>query len=204
MTDFLDEGENTILINGCYFMLINKFDDKNNRNFINLKSKDSENVIRNLTFATSLSECGFWRICISNPRNKGADFFIEKGVNYTMSSFINLELQFFINSKIDSLPSINPDQTIDDTSLPPNWRLVTPKDGSTPYYYNNEKDYSQYEHPLKNMQINAEDGCSQNFVNLERTIGNRSRRYTAFSLSLLNEENYDYKSITKITEFEDV
>jgi hypothetical protein len=185
-------------------MLINKFNDGKNRNFINLKSKDSENVIRNLTFVTSLSECGFWRICISNPINKGLKFYIEKGVNYTMSSFVNLELQLFINSKIDSLPSINPDlATIDDASLtlPPNWTIVTPKDGTTPYYYNSEEDYSQYEHPLKNLQSNAEDGCSQNFVNLGRTIGNRSRRYAGIPLTLLNETNFDITSITEITKY---
>lgn len=68
-----------------------------------IKSTDPRDT-KELIFARSKSECGFWRLCISEPGNVGNKFYLEKGPQYTMSTFIIIELQLYLDSILDDLP----------------------------------------------------------------------------------------------------
>lgn len=68
-----------------------------------IKSTDPADI-KELIFARSKSECGFWRLCIAKPENINENFYLEKGPQYTMSSFIIIELQLYLNSILDDLP----------------------------------------------------------------------------------------------------
>jgi hypothetical protein len=68
-----------------------------------IKSTDPADI-KELIFARSKSECGFWRLCISEPGNVGNKFYLEKGPQYTMSTFIIIELQLYLDSILDDLP----------------------------------------------------------------------------------------------------
>lgn len=91
--------------NNFYFIFKNKF-QYIERLFVNVTSINKYNPeeIRNLTFYRSNSECGMWRLCVSSKES----FMLIKGKNYTMSSFIILELQFYLNSILDQLPEVEP------------------------------------------------------------------------------------------------
>jgi hypothetical protein len=68
-----------------------------------IKSTDPADI-KELIFARSKSECGFWRLCVSEPGNVGNNFYLEKGPQYTMSTFIIIELQLYLDSILDDLP----------------------------------------------------------------------------------------------------
>ena len=68
-----------------------------------IKSIDPTDI-KELIFARSKSECGFWRLCIAEPGNVGNNFYLEKGPQYTMSTFIIIELQLYLDSILDDLP----------------------------------------------------------------------------------------------------
>lgn len=68
-----------------------------------IKSTDPADI-KELIFARSKSECGFWRLCTASPENVGNNFYLEKGPQYTMSSFIIIELQLYLDSILDDLP----------------------------------------------------------------------------------------------------
>jgi hypothetical protein len=68
-----------------------------------IKSTDPADI-KELIFARSKSECGFWRLCVSEPGNIGNKFHLEKGPQYTMSTFIIIELQLYLDSILDDLP----------------------------------------------------------------------------------------------------
>jgi len=68
-----------------------------------IKSTDPEDI-KELIFARSKSECGFWRLCVSEPGNVDNNFYLEKGPQYTMSTFIIIELQLYLDSILDDLP----------------------------------------------------------------------------------------------------
>ena len=67
-----------------------------------IKSTDPTDI-KELIFARSKSECGFWRLCTALPENVGNNFYLEKGPQYTMSTFIIIELQLYLDSILDSL-----------------------------------------------------------------------------------------------------
>jgi hypothetical protein len=60
-------------------------------------------TVKKLVFARSQSECGMWRLCQTKPDDVGHNFYLQKGTNYTMSTFIVIELQMFLNSIWDKL-----------------------------------------------------------------------------------------------------
>ena len=64
---------------------------------------------KNIIFARSRSECGMWRLCVTKPDDIGDNFYLQKGGHYTMSAFIILEIQLFLNSIINSLPEVTED-----------------------------------------------------------------------------------------------
>jgi hypothetical protein len=68
-----------------------------------IKSTDPVDI-KELIFARSKSECGFWRLCIAKPESVGNNFYLEKGPQYTMSTFIIIELQLYLDSILDDLP----------------------------------------------------------------------------------------------------
>jgi hypothetical protein len=68
-----------------------------------IKSTDPADI-KELIFARSKSECGFWRLCTAKPENVGNNFYLEKGPQYTMSTFIIIELQLYLDSILDDLP----------------------------------------------------------------------------------------------------
>lgn len=68
-----------------------------------IKSTDPADI-KELIFARSKSECGFWRLCVSEPGNVGNKFYLEKGPQYTMSTFIIIELQLYLDSILHDLP----------------------------------------------------------------------------------------------------
>jgi hypothetical protein len=68
-----------------------------------IKSTDPADI-KELIFARSKSECGFWRLCIAESGNVGNKFYLEKGPQYTMSTFIIIELQLYLDSILDDLP----------------------------------------------------------------------------------------------------
>jgi hypothetical protein len=75
--------------------------------FLKMKSKkNTDNEEIHFIIVNSLSECGMWRLCAIEQkyRNNEDGFFFYKGANYTMSTFIILELQIFINTVIDDIP----------------------------------------------------------------------------------------------------
>jgi hypothetical protein len=127
-----NESTKTITINNKYsFRFINKFTTRGTL-YVNViktnvyrffkKGNDIE-----FTFARSKSECGFWRLCLSKTNMNDIGFYLEKGSNYTMSSFIILEIQFFINKIINNLPDI--------TETPNSYCMRSKKEGFE--YYNN-------------------------------------------------------------------
>ena len=68
-----------------------------------IKSTDPTDI-KELIFARSKSECGFWRLCTALPENVGNNFYLEKGPQYTMSTFIIIEVQLYLDSILDDLP----------------------------------------------------------------------------------------------------
>jgi len=106
-----NESTKTITINNKYsFRFINKFTTRGtlyvNVIITNIYRFFKKGISLEFTFARSKSECGFWRLCLSQTNMDNMDFRLEKGYNYTMSSFIILEIQFFINKIINKLPDI--------------------------------------------------------------------------------------------------
>jgi len=88
--------------NNITFTFLSRFEYKG-RKFVQVKTKtknENENENENeITFASSISEFGFWRICMMID-----DSVLQKGIIYTMSSFIVLEIQFFINENYIKIP----------------------------------------------------------------------------------------------------
>jgi hypothetical protein len=96
----------TKVINNCSFTFTSKFVIYDIL-FVNLTTSDKTP----LTFARSNSECGMWRLCVSKKEDTGTDkFYLQKGFHYTMSTFIILELQMFLNSILNKLPDIKPSE----------------------------------------------------------------------------------------------
>jgi len=88
------------------FTFINKFNTVQDIQLVFLISTNliDTTKIKELIFARSRSECGFWRLCIAKPGNINGNFYLEKGPHYTMSSFIIIELQLYLDSVLDDLP----------------------------------------------------------------------------------------------------
>jgi len=107
------EDKFTTTIKGCKFTFTSKFFVTSDMPIVLLRSIDAGNKEKNLVFQRSRSECGMWRLAIIKPTDKFPNIYFEKGLNYTMSGFINIELQFFINSILDDLPVIDtfPEET---------------------------------------------------------------------------------------------
>ena len=89
---------NSIIIKNCTFYILNKFVYNEDLYVTAISKEINSGVERKLIFAQSKSECGMWRLCISDPKHTDEDFYFQKGFNYTMSAFIILELQIFVNS----------------------------------------------------------------------------------------------------------
>jgi hypothetical protein len=184
----------TTVVNGCSYTLISKFKN-DDRNYINVTSTDSRGDTRELTFADSLSECGFWRICIMN----GVSPNMIKGFDYTMCSFIILELQFFINANIQDVEDITDYKNYNMEPLPLNWRKITPVDGSSPFYYNNDTKLSQYNHPSNTINIeNETTGCVKQYSTIDMTLNN-SNRQSIFNIDEIT--NYNHESIRPVNEY---
>jgi hypothetical protein len=96
----------TTTYDNCTFTFKKKYYfEKISRTLVTLTSrklKGDQFVERNLTFYRSNSECGMWRLCVVKP---GESAYFQKGLHYTASSFIILELQIFLNSILEDLPS---------------------------------------------------------------------------------------------------
>lgn len=94
------------------FAFINKFKTVQDVELVFLISTDTRDStkIKELMFARSRSECGFWRLCTAQPDRTGELFYMEKGTHYTMSSFIIIELQLFLNSILNDLPIDNTEE----------------------------------------------------------------------------------------------
>ena len=94
------------------FTFINKFKTVQDVELVFLISTDTRDStkIKELMFARSRSECGFWRLCTAKPDRTGDFFYMEKGANYTMSSFIIIELQLYLNSILNELPIDNTEE----------------------------------------------------------------------------------------------
>lgn len=92
-------------IDGIRFKLIEK-GKKGKYNVVKLISFDGSETTE-LVFYHSNSQGGFWRLCFSslmfNMLIKKYSNHYEKGENYTLSSFIDIRLQIFINNNIDTL-----------------------------------------------------------------------------------------------------
>lgn len=108
----------TFTLNHTSFIFENKF-FKDDIGFVNVNviSKQLKTIFqglkpvekkttKNIVFARSRSECGMWRLCVTKPGDVGKNFYLQKGVHYTMSAFIILEIQMFLNSIIDKLPEV--------------------------------------------------------------------------------------------------
>jgi len=93
---------NSIIIDDYKFTLLNKGMANNREHVllesINIKSNDKKSIF---AYYRSNSEGGYWRACVWGWY--GA---YDKGINYVTSSFINIELQNFINQQYNSLSNI--------------------------------------------------------------------------------------------------
>lgn len=109
----LSRKQRTFKINDVNFIFENKF-TYNHTALVNVsvfynrmeKILDKEvmkKTVKKLVFARSHSECGMWRLCQTKPDDVGKRFYLQKGTNYTMSTFIIIELQMFLNSILDKL-----------------------------------------------------------------------------------------------------
>lgn len=103
---------NSVIIKNHTFIFLNKF-VYNDKLYVTLISRENgSGDERKLIFTQSKSECGMWRLCISNPADTGLNFYLKKGQNYSMSTFIILELQIYLNSILDRLEDVtNANQT---------------------------------------------------------------------------------------------
>jgi hypothetical protein len=105
---------NSVIIKNCTFIFLKKFIhiDKLYVTLISRENGIPEGTERKLIFTQSKSECGMWRLCISKPEDTGLNFYLKKGQNYSMSTFIILELQIYLNSILDRLEDVtNANQT---------------------------------------------------------------------------------------------
>jgi len=71
--------------------------------FVEIESYENENPElepNKFTAYRSNSECGLFRLCLVNPREE----YLQKGTNFTLSTFLFIELQLFINQIFDTLP----------------------------------------------------------------------------------------------------
>jgi hypothetical protein len=186
----------SIDIRGCLYTLISKFNVKD-RNYINLTSRDSRGTDRELTFATSNSECGFWRLCITD----GVTSYMEKGRHYTMSGFIILELQFFIMDNIQQVTDITDNTDYNEAPLPEPWRKYLPPDGTVPFYYIRGINATQYNHPNDTINMtNLQTGCSRhNSRDVMNATLNNLRRDIIFNVNDIT--NYDHESIRPVYEY---
>jgi len=108
----LNKENRTFTLNNTSFIFENKFfiDDIKFVNVVVLEYNLYEDPItkeKNIIFSQSRSECGMWRLCVTKPENVGPLFRLQKGIHYTMSAFIILELQMFLSSIIDNLPEVS-------------------------------------------------------------------------------------------------
>jgi len=97
---------NSIVIKNYTFIFLNKFVYIDKLYVTLISRENGSGDERKLIFTRSKSECGMWRLCISNPADTGLGFYLQKGRNYSMSTFIILELQFFLNSILDRLEDV--------------------------------------------------------------------------------------------------
>jgi hypothetical protein len=113
----------SIMYNGCQFTFKSKFYEKGlSMHYVLLESLNMEydktginkiSAHRRLVFSRSRSECGMWRLTIVKPGDIGKNLYIQKGLHYTMSAFVVLELQIFLNSIFDNLPIGSFDEMMD-------------------------------------------------------------------------------------------
>lgn len=73
------------------------------------KPQIEKQTFKSIIFARSKSECGMWRLCVTKPGDVGNNFYLQKGIHYTMSAFIILEIQMFLNSILDYLDEVTED-----------------------------------------------------------------------------------------------
>lgn len=111
----LNKENRTFTLNNTSFIFENKFfiEDIKFVNVVVLEVleynlyEDPITKEKNIIFSQSRSECGMWRLCVTKPENVGSLFRLQKGIHYTMSAFIILELQMFLSSIIDNLPEVS-------------------------------------------------------------------------------------------------
>jgi len=113
MATFLDESSNhkssnfEITIDNYTYTIEYKFKFKNAPyTFLKMKSINNINKEKvHFVITRSFSECGMWRLCVIEDRYREDKngFRFYKGAHYTMSTFINLELQIYINENIDKI-----------------------------------------------------------------------------------------------------
>jgi len=85
--------------------------------FLKMKSKNNNNNKEvHFVITRSFSECGMWRLCVIEERFRKdkLGFRFYKGAHYTMSTFINLELQIYINENIDKIQKKEYDELDED------------------------------------------------------------------------------------------
>ena len=98
-------------IHNYRFFLINK-NKTNDKVFIT--SMDDKNIENDFIVYRSISNTGFWRLCINEPHETYGINYIYKGKDdYVQQTFINFKLQKFINDNLDNLDI---DDNLDDYS----------------------------------------------------------------------------------------
>jgi hypothetical protein len=111
MATFLDKSSNfEITIDHYTYTIEYKFKFENAPyTFLKIKSNNNINNEKvHFVITRSFSECGMWRLCVIEDqyREDKNGFRFYKGAHYTMSTFINLELQIYINENIDKIQFI--------------------------------------------------------------------------------------------------
>lgn len=120
-----------ITIDDITFRILNKFNQNDSRWFIELESylAGTGDPLAQFTVYRSNSECGVCRLCLTSER-----FELEKGIDYTLTTLICLELQLFISENFHRIPETTysvfngEGVPITDGQNPPSMTLINAKE----------------------------------------------------------------------------
>lgn len=146
--------------------------------FVKIKSKRNIHEETDFVITRSFSECGMWRLCAIEEkyRNNANGIYFYKGANYTMSTFIVLELQFFVNQIFDDLQLKQYDDLEDNIR-------------SNTFFFEDNEDILQR---IDNIFVDSDNKNSLTVKNY-----NCKNEYSrcVFGETIIDEFTYDSKSI---------
>ena len=161
----LIQKKTSITIDGKTFTFLAKSSDTSGREYVEMEVGEGDH-----TLYRSLSHNGFWRHCIEEHMGH-----LRKGEDYVATTLVDFRLQEFVNSILDSLPSVE------------RWQCNTPEKGNYP------KDRATQLEPFATFAKTHLCGSDENRSGYEETL---TKDITEFMANVKTLYTFgDYESV---------